>query len=555
MSFFSFFKKKSTNTGGSSQNIPANLETASNIENVESSSIGSQTVESALIYEEVTSALETSQVVETTPEKSVFEKYLLQFQYDPETELAFIYQEGETELFQSVLLIAKYALRHIRIPSLFAEDSDFVYFTVFDCEQYDYIGLMDYALRYCKVHSYLTFYEEPAKNIARDLKQYGLKILGARPDRPAYIQIRNHANVTDSSFLECMGEKLLQLLDDIDMHINTYRTAHCIGNLDLYKETLRSILKSLDIDQSLYVRWKREYEMYSLVKIYYPDVVFQYHSQWLERQSLDAYVPSIKVGFEYQGQQHYESVEFFGGPEALEHRMENDALKKKKCKQNGVVLVEWIYTEQINSAILRDKLSKVHFVLPEKPSDLFRKNDIENAAIDSAAINLDRNQDPKELFHKALELRNREAIYASFQKLVRKSPKTVTKYWERLITQYADERLAPDSVSDNNDPYGADLLHIIARSKILTEYYLCRSDVRNNYYTRKVIIYLIKDGCDSDTVASYLDRMRKQVIKNGGTRGEFNNRIKCLYGEAADYGIDNPNIQEILLKIGINHTK
>jgi hypothetical protein len=216
-----------------------------------------------------------------------------------------------------------------------------------------------------------------------------------------------------------------------------------------------------------------------------------------------------------------------------------------------VVLVEWIYTEQINSAILRDKLSKVHFVLPEKPSDLFRKNDIENTAIDSAAINLDRNQDPKELFHKALELRNREAIYASFQKLVRKSPKTVTKYWERLITQYADERLAPDSVSDNNDPYGADLLHIIARSKILTEYYLCRSDVRNNYYTRKVIIYLIKDGCDSDTIASYLERMRKQVVKRGETRSEYNRWIKCLYGEAADYGIEEQKIQEILLKIGI----
>ena len=50
----------------------------------------------------------------------------MQFQYDPKTELAFIYQEGETELFQSVLLIAKYALRHMHIPSLFAEDSDFV---------------------------------------------------------------------------------------------------------------------------------------------------------------------------------------------------------------------------------------------------------------------------------------------------------------------------------------------------------------------------------------------------------------------------------------------
>lgn len=262
-------------------------------------------------------------------------------------------------------------------------------------------------------------------------------------------------------------------------------------------------------------------------------------------------MPSIKVGFEYQGQQHYESVEFFGGQAALEHRMENDALKMKKCKQNGVVLVEWIYTEQINSAILRDKLSKVHFVLPEKPVDLFKKNDIENAAIDSAAIKLDRNQDPKELFHKALELRNREAIYASFQKLVRKNPKTVTKYWERLITQYADEHLAPDSVSDNSDPYGADLLRIIVRSKILTEYYLCRSNVRNNCYTRKVIIYLIKDSCDSDAVASYLDRMRKQVIRNGGTREDFNNRIKCLYSEAADYGIDKQKIRRILTALGI----
>lgn len=82
-------------------------------------------------------------------------------------------------------------------------------------------------------------------------------------------------------------------------------------------------------------------------------------------------------------------------------------------------------------------------------------------------------------------------------------------------------------------------------------YYLCRSDVRNNYYTRKVIIYLIKDSCDSDAVASYLDRMRKQVIRNGGTREDFNNRIKCLYSEAADYGIDKQKIRRVLTTLGI----
>lgn len=550
MGLFSWFKKKTAKETGISNDEGISKQPATHqADEIDHAVTEPETVEVELSKE--TLHIDISTNTDVPKKESVYEKYISQFAYDSKTELAFIYQEGETELFQSVLLIAKYALRHLRISSPFDGDSDFVYFTVFDREQYDYIGLMDYALHYCKIHTYLTFYGERAVDIAKDLKQYGLKILNARPDRPAYIHIRDHADTSDHEFLRCMGGTLLQLLENINTEMATYRSAYCIGNWELYKKTLRSILESLDIDQSLYVRWKREYEMYSLIKMFYPDVVFQYRSAWLERQSLDAYVPSIKVGFEYQGQQHYESVEFFGGQEALEHRAENDALKKKKCKQNGVALVEWVYTEQINAAVLQDKLSRLHLVLPEKPSDLFEKKDIGNVTIDSAAINLDRNQDPKELFHQALELRNREAIYASFQKLVRKNPKTVTKYWERLVKQYADEHLAPDHVSDNDDPYGADLLRIIARSKILTEYYLCRSNVRNNYYTRKVVIYLIKEDCDSDTVASYLERMRKQVIKRGETRGEFNRWIKCLYGEAADYGIEEQKIQEILLKIGI----
>lgn len=66
-----------------------------------------------------------------------------------------------------------------------------------------------------------------------------------------------------------------------------------------------------------------------------------------------------------------------------------------------------------------------------------------------------------------------------------------------------------------------------------------------------LFIYLIIEARDSDSVASYLDRMRKQVIKNGGTREDFNNRIKCLYSEAADYGIDKQKIRGILTTLGI----
>ena len=76
MSFFSWFKKKSTNTGTGvpSQNIPVDIEAVRHKEKTESKSIDSQTVERTLIHEEVVSALDIPQIVEAVPEKSVFEK-------------------------------------------------------------------------------------------------------------------------------------------------------------------------------------------------------------------------------------------------------------------------------------------------------------------------------------------------------------------------------------------------------------------------------------------------------------------------------------------------
>lgn len=498
-----------------------------------------------------TSALPESEI----PKKeSVYEKYILQFQYDSKTELAFIYQEVETELFLGVLFIAKYALRHIRIPSPFEEDTDFVYFTVFNREQYDYIGLMNHALHYCKANTTLTFYGESAEKIAYGLKECGVDYLIAHPDTCA--KIYNHSDINDPQFIPCMGRKLSKLLHDISEEIIRYCPSHCIGNAELYRKTLHSIFKSLDIDKNLYeyVRWKSEYEMYSLLKMFYPDTMFQYRSEWLGRQSLDAYVPSIKVGFEYQGRQHYESVDFFGGQETYEHQVKNDALKKKKCKQNGVLLVEWVYTEPIYSSVLRDKLSKINISLSEKPVNLFDPQNTEDATVDIKdieALNIDRSMDPKELFNKSLEMRNIGAMNESLKILARKNPKALKKYWERLANQYADENLAPINITDEDDPYGADMLRILVRSKILTEYYLCRECVRDNYYTRKIVLYLIKDGCDSDTVALYLEKMRNNSLKRGEKRSEFNSRIKCLYDEAGDYDIDEQKIQEILLKIGI----
>lgn len=58
-------------------------------------------------------------------------------------------------------------------------------------------------------------------------------------------------------------------------------------------------------------------------------------------------IPSLRVGFEYQGQQHYEPVEFFGGEEAFRYRQKLDALKLEKCRKNGVKLLYWNYKDAV----------------------------------------------------------------------------------------------------------------------------------------------------------------------------------------------------------------
>lgn len=103
-------------------------------------------------------------------------------------------------------------------------------------------------------------------------------------------------------------------------------------------------------------KWVNEGDMFSMVVKHYPDAVFQYRAEWLGMQSLDVYIPSLKVGIEYQGVQHYEPVPFFGGEEGFIKVQERDQRKAELCEQNGVILICWRYDEPISASRLKTKL-------------------------------------------------------------------------------------------------------------------------------------------------------------------------------------------------------
>ncbi|MGH8427621.1 MAG: hypothetical protein ACRES7_06535 [Gammaproteobacteria bacterium] len=107
-------------------------------------------------------------------------------------------------------------------------------------------------------------------------------------------------------------------------------------------------------------RWIQEAKMYRLIKQLFSDdtVLREASPPWLGRQRLDVFLPDLRLALEYQGAQHYEPIEMFGGAEALQRTMERDALKKRLCDENQVDLVYIKHSDPLTFASLRQRLRR-----------------------------------------------------------------------------------------------------------------------------------------------------------------------------------------------------
>ena len=87
--------------------------------------------------------------------------------------------------------------------------------------------------------------------------------------------------------------------------------------------------------------WISETELFYKIKDTFTDyeVIHQGNPDWLGRQRLDIYFPILNIGIEYQGLQHYEPVEYFGGKEAFEKNLRRDEKKRRLCEVNNCVLI------------------------------------------------------------------------------------------------------------------------------------------------------------------------------------------------------------------------
>lgn len=81
-------------------------------------------------------------------------------------------------------------------------------------------------------------------------------------------------------------------------------------------------------------------------------------SKYISYMRLDFYLPNINVAIEYDGEQHYKSIPFYGGDEGLKLQQLIDLDKDNECIRRNIKLIRIAYTEFNNlETILMDLLS------------------------------------------------------------------------------------------------------------------------------------------------------------------------------------------------------
>ena len=63
----------------------------------------------------------------------------------------------------------------------------------------------------------------------------------------------------------------------------------------------------------------------------------------LGRKEIDIYFPNLKIGIEYQGQQHFKQIDIFGGEETFKKQLKRDVEKINECINNGITLFHFSY--------------------------------------------------------------------------------------------------------------------------------------------------------------------------------------------------------------------
>ncbi len=302
------------------------------------------------------------------PENPYVKVFMAQFEgLDTDRKACFLFPESFVSQFFVIMEVCRRAelLRPVR--NLFPDEDKTHFLAVFDKQNmtdvllmyhllytnptedlYGGYSLYDYSLPWYQTHLWEdgTVLRSPYLP-DRTAKYQGNLPWHFNPSKTVYVR-RNIGHILESGYFSSELEFFRNLTEIIMPYFQWwYEDLALYEEKDGFKTNWRlertKIRTELTAEDIIKPKWKHELSLFRAVRKKYPDTLYQYRPEWLGRQSLDIFIPSLQTAIEYQGIQHYLPVEFFGGEEALLQRQELDRQKKQLCEENRVRLIEWSY--------------------------------------------------------------------------------------------------------------------------------------------------------------------------------------------------------------------
>lgn len=294
-------------------------------------------------------------------------------------EIPFIFPQNYSPNYFMAKEISKNAKIIKVVNNIYEEDDQNNWLAVFDKNDEKSIGMMFrviYSSVFSETYGGYKLFGKGLPSYSEYLEFEEVVLEPKWPNLLAHYLGNSFASINPERILEC--RKVVKMLirqgyftDELEIFRNFYdlllpfmqewyrRACEISKETVIDKKNLVNVLRSqLVADGVIATKWKSERMLFGEIKELYNDAVFQYRPSWLEPQSLDIFIPTLNLGIEYQGIQHYESVDFFGGDKALRHRQQLDKKKRKLCERNNVKLLEWSYTEEISKKRIKDRIEQ-----------------------------------------------------------------------------------------------------------------------------------------------------------------------------------------------------
>lgn len=199
-----------------------------------------------------------------------------------------------------------------------------------------YKGANKKILHKCKKCGY-KFYSTPTNSLYHGCPKCANNIKRTT-DEYREILAKNHSNII------CLGE-----------YVNAYtKILHecliCGNKWEVQPNTIISLgcgcpKCSISRGEKIISKWLDSHDINYVIQKKFPNCKDSKHLPF------DFYLPNHNACIEYDGEQHYRIVDFFGGEEAFEKRRLHDRIKDDYCKEHGIKLLRIPYYKDIEEEL------------------------------------------------------------------------------------------------------------------------------------------------------------------------------------------------------------